>query len=184
MTNKPSHTASIPLSKLPADRAHGFLFAPDAPLRREIAGALDLLELRKLRAAIELAPEGKQDWRLTAEWGATVVQACVATLDPITTRIDQTDTILFTAKMPQITESETEMPEDDTLEPLVPVLDVSAIVQEMVSLALPAYPRVAESRPQETVFSEPGITPMSDDDAKPFAGLAGLRDQLKKSSDT
>jgi hypothetical protein len=44
--------------------------------------------VRKLRFIGTLEPEGAQDWRLTADLGATVVQPCVVTLAPVTTRLE------------------------------------------------------------------------------------------------
>ncbi|HHI70111.1 MAG TPA: DUF177 domain-containing protein, partial [Rhodobacteraceae bacterium] len=36
---------------------------------------------------------------------------------------------------------------------------------------------------EETTFSEPGTEPMKDEDLRPFAGLASLRDKLDKNGE-
>jgi uncharacterized metal-binding protein YceD (DUF177 family) len=63
------------------------------------------------------------------------------------------------------------------------VIDVSAVMAEALALHLPLYPRAGGADLGEAVFTEPGLAPMRDEDAKPFAGLAGLRDTLTGRSD-
>ena len=71
------------------------------------------------------------------------------------------------------------MPDDDTIEPLPDVIDLGAVLAEALALNLPLYPRADGAHLDQAVFTEPGKLPMTDEDARPFAGLAGLRDQLK-----
>nr|MDJ0823392.1 DUF177 domain-containing protein [Paracoccaceae bacterium] len=120
-----------------------FKLEPEAAERAGIAETLGLSALRKLRFVGALAPQGRQGWLLTADLGATVVQPCIVTLEPVTTRIDQRITRHFVPP-DQITEpdpgAETEMPEDDTLEPLGEVIDLVSVMSEALALALPVYP--------------------------------------------
>ncbi len=51
---------------------------------------------------------------------------------------------------------------------------------EALTLALPLYPRADGADLGEPVFTEPGKRPLTDEDARPFAGLKDLRDRLKK----
>ncbi|MEM1238033.1 MAG: DUF177 domain-containing protein [Pseudomonadota bacterium] len=173
-------TSLIPLAKLPADGPHSFEWVPDKAALQALADDLGILGLRKARAAITLTPQGKRDWQLQATWGATVIQSCVVTLAPVTTRIEGTDSIHYTARMPEITDAETEMPEDETLEPLPAEISLTEVLREMIALALPAYPRAEGAEIQQATFAAEGVTPMSDEDAKPFAGLAGLKEKLEK----
>ena len=53
---------------------------------------------------------------------------------------------------------------------------------EALALALPDYPRAPDATLENAQVTEPGIAPMSDEDARPFAALAGLRDKLQKKS--
>ena len=46
-------------------------------------------------------------------------------------------------------------------------------------LTLPEYPRAEGAQLGEAVYTKPGHAPMKDEDARPFAGLASLKDQLK-----
>ena len=128
------------------------------------------MHLRKLTFSGGLRPEGRHDWRLEGVLGATVVQTCVITQVPVTTRIDTPVTRLFLRKIPVIEAAETEMPDDDTVETLTPELDPGAVMAEALSIALPDYPRADGARIPDA-YSDPG----SDERPNPFAALAALR---------
>lgn len=72
------------------------------------------------------------------------------------------------------------MPEDDETEALGPEIDPAQVMIEALSLALPQYPRKDGAHLEQAIYTEPGQQAMTDDDVKPFAGLAALRDSLKK----
>ena len=122
------YTEMLRIAELPAGEPHGFRVEPDAAARAAIAEALDLSALRKARLEGRLVPEGRRDWRLEATLGATVVQPCVVTLEPVTTRIDVAVTRRFLAEPPPVPEAdEVEMPEDETLEPLPAVPESAGV---------------------------------------------------------
>ncbi len=179
MTETPRQETRLRTATLNPRHPHDFDLRPDGPQLAALAQDLGLLALRKLRFAGTLAAEGSSDWRLEAELGATVTQPCVVTLEPVSTRIDQPVLRRFLAHMPEPEAgSEIEMPEDDSLEPLGAVIDLEAVMAEALALALPLYPRKGEAELGEAVFAEPGVTPMTDEDTKPFAGLAALKSKL------
>lgn len=180
MTSLPSHPLRV--ADLPTTRPTRFELVPDEAALSAIAQELGLVELRKLRFKGEIRAEGREDWLLTADLGATVVQSCVVTLEPVTTRIDEKITRRFVAQLPEDAsdEDEVEMPEDDTLEPLGNVIDPAAMMIESLSLSLPLYPRAEGAELSEAQFTEPGKKAMTDEETKPFAGLAALRDKLEK----
>lgn len=173
------------ISELSSNEPTLFEFVPSAAERSAIAEALGLLGLRKLRFSGEVFPVGAADWGLRADLGATVVQPCVVTLDPVTTRIDEKVERTFLKEMPDISgAAEIEMPVDDTVDLLDDSFDLEAIASEALSLALPAYPRKDDAPDSGLVAGPPGTAPMTDEDAKPFAALAGLKAQLSGQSDT
>jgi uncharacterized metal-binding protein YceD (DUF177 family) len=142
---------------------------------------LDLVKMTKMRFRGTIAPSGTSDWELTAEVGASVVQSCVVTLAPVKTRIDEPVYRLYRKDMPEFEEgSVNEMELEDYEEPLGTEFDLFAIAKEAVSLALPPYPKAAGAKLESGQFAEEGVTPMTDDDAKPFASLAALKDNLPK----
>lgn len=156
-----------------------FRVEPDAEGRAALAEELGISAVKKLVFEGELAPEGRTDWRLDARLGATVVQPCVVTLAPVTTRIDAPVMRRFVARWTEPEAgSETEIPDDDTLEPLGSSIDPAAVMAEALALALPDYPRAEGADLGSAVFTEPGAAPMTDDAAKPFAGLADLKKKL------
>lgn len=156
-----------------------FDLAPDAAARAALAAELGIPEIRKLRFAGTVRPQGGRDWRLEATLGATVVQPCVVTLAPVTTRIDEDVARTYIAGFDMPDGGEAEMPEDDSLEPLPAVLDLSAVLAEALALALPAFPRAEGAALGEAVYAADGVDPMTDDDAKPLAGLKALKDRLQ-----
>jgi len=146
-----------------------------------IADILSAVSVEKMRISGALIPTGAKDWDLKATVGASVVQTCVVTLQPVRTRIDVPVTLSYVADY--CTDSEdsvTEMTVDETIEPLENEIDLATIAIEAVALALPDYPRAPNARLETHVFSAPCTTPMSDMDAKPFASLAKLKDKLSK----
>jgi uncharacterized metal-binding protein YceD (DUF177 family) len=172
------HGAILDLARLPRGTQE-FDLRPDAPERARLAEDLGINAVRKLRFAGSLEPEGARDWRLVAELGATVVQPCVVTLVPVTTRIDTGVTRRYLADWQEPTGDEAEMPEDDTTEALPARLDLGTVMLEALALALPDYPRAPDAELGAGQFAAPGVAPMTDEDAKPLAGLAGLRDRLR-----
>lgn len=174
----------IPVPRLARRGGHRFEILPGASTRAALAARLDLLDLRKLGLRGEITPDGPRDWRLDATLGATVVQPCGVTLEPVTTRIDEPVTRRFSpdATPPEaLPADEIEMPEDDTLEPLGEVIDLDAVLAEALALALPPWPRV-EGAALDTVAAAPDGAEPDEDVARrrPFAGLGGLRDRLAR----
>lgn len=170
------------VSDLPQNRATPFSIRPDSTELGDIARELGLDGLRKLSFSGQVQAEGKRDWLLTGMLGATVVQPCVVTLEPVTTRIDTEVRRLFLADWLDPDEEEAEMPEDDESEPLHSVIDLGTVMAEALALALPVYPRKEGVELGEAVFAAPGKKAMTDEETRPFAGLAALRDSLKKDS--
>jgi len=172
----------------PADLANTtpttFLLTPDHETCAAIAQALGLLALRKVRFEGQLEPQGKRDWRLTARLGATVVQTCVVTLAPVTTRIEDHVERFWRADMEQSdTDAELEIPQNTDEEPLGAEIDLGQVMVEALALALPAYPRAEGAKLDQAAFTTPGQAPMTDEEARPFAGLAALRGKLSQDDD-
>lgn len=148
-----------------------------------IADQLGLIGLKKLRFEGQITPTGKTDWTLQGTLGATVTQPCAITLEPMNTRIDTPVSRHYVADYEEPSAPEVEMPEDDTVEPLPETISLSAVMLEALDLALPLFPRAEGVEMGDVRVTEPGKVAMTDDDAKPFAGLAALRDQLDQGSE-
>ena len=169
---------------LPQGRVVEIELVPDARTLSAIAADLGLDGLRKMRLTGKLAPLGKRDWRFTGHLGATVTQPCVVTLEPVNTRIEEDIARSWRAGLEAETASEAEMPENPDEEPLGAVIDLGAVALEALALAVPLYPQAEGATLAQKDFTEPGKQAMSDDDAKPFAGLAALKAALDSSGDS
>ena len=168
---------------LSTKRSTQFEVKPDAALRKAIAAELDLIALKKCHLLGEIEPLGQHDWALRARLGATVVQPCVITLEPVSTRIDEDIARRYVADLPEIEAGEVEMPEDDTLEPLPAALALMDLLKEALALVLPLYPRAEGASLGQVIATQPGQDPMTDEQAKPFAALASLKQALEKTEE-
>lgn len=167
------------LAGRPANAPTDISYRPDRTLVDGIRDDLDLRALSKPSLSARLTPSGRDGWDLTGRFGASVTQPCAVTGVPVKTRIDGTFQRRYRRNIDEPDPgSETEMPEDDTLEPLAATVDLGAILAEEIALALPLFPRAPDAELGEAVFTEPGKAPMKDEDTRPFAGLAGLRSKL------
>ena len=173
------------LESLPQSQPTRFDLRPGNAERTALADAMGLIELKKIRFEGQIAASSDRDWRLTAHLGATVVQPCVVTLDPVSTRIEADVTRLYLDRFSEPeTGEETQMPEDDTVEPLPAVVDLAQVMAEALALNLPEYPRKDGVELPSSVFAPPGVPPLEDSDLKPFAGLADLRKKLNHDKDS
>ncbi|QBF31585.1 DUF177 domain-containing protein [Thalassococcus sp. S3] len=179
-----SLTPPFRVAELAQNSSTAFALRPDAEKMAALADTLGLSSLRKLSFAGDITAKGKRDWQLTGRLGATITQPCVVTLNPVTTRIDVDVARIFVADLTEPEAPEIEMPEDDTVEALGTFIDPDAIMAEALALHIPLYPRSEGAALDGATFTEPGKTPMSDEEARPFAGLADLRDRLKKDNES
>ena len=148
-----------------------FDISPDPEEAAALARLLGARAVRKLRFRGRLTPASKGSWDLTAELGATAVQTCVVSLEPVTTRIDEPVRRTFVPDTAVSAEIEVSPDEDDEIEPLGDRIDLGRIAIEALALALPDYPR------KDGVALEAN----DDEDAdrpRPFAALAALRGKL------
>lgn len=182
MTTPIENQPILPVRQLSANQSYEITLTLSDEDSRRIAADLDLTALRKARLKGTLAPFGQNDWEFKGEIGATVVQPCVVTLAPVTTRLDEPVLRRFLAELPEMAgseEEEIEMPEDDSVDALGHEISLLDIFSEALSLALPAYPRAEGADLGEAVFAADGVTPLRDEDAKPFAGLAALKAKME-----
>lgn len=150
-----------------------FTLNPSAEARDWLARELELIALPALSFTGTIRAAGSTDWLLEARLKARVTQPCIVSLAPVTTALEEPVTRRFTPHLPEPEAEEVEMPEDDSLERLDPVIDLFIVMIEALRLALPQYPRAKG-------VEDPGHWGDEDEDdeaeapAKPFAGLADL----------
>lgn len=182
MNDSAADTVKFRVSDLPQNRPTPFTLRPGTEFCQTLKDELGILGLRKLSFTGHVKASGKSDWELSGRLGATVVQPCVVTLAPVTSRIEVDVQRHYLAQLDASgadgDDDEIEMPDDENAELLTGTIDVGQVMSESLALNLPLYPRADDAELSVTVFTEPGQTPMKDEDARPFAGLAGLRDKL------
>lgn len=178
-----SKTTVLRLADLPNRKTTHINYTPDAEVLKGLIDEMDLSALRKVRLEGTLQPMGNKDWKLQARFGATVVQPCVVTLEPVSTRIEDPVARHFIADWQPPTDAEAEMDGDDLSEPLPEVIDLDEVIAEALALSVPRYPRIEGATLDQTDFTEPGQAPMTDEDVKPFAGLAALKAKLENPSE-
>lgn len=144
-----------------------------------LAKYLDIIAVSKLRldASLILHRDGSVD--LSGRLGASVTQPCVISLAPVKTRIDEPVERRYVPHLSAPDDDHQMADDEDIVEPLSNPIDLGAVLVEHLALALPPFPRAENASLSARQFTEPGQTPMSDDDAKPFAGLAELLDKHK-----
>ncbi|WP_424933687.1 YceD family protein [Amaricoccus macauensis] len=156
-----------------------FDISPEPPEAEAIARLMGAQALRKLRFTGTLTPLDRAGWELSGQFGATVVQTCVVTLEPVTTRIDQPVRREFRPVQGAEASDILLSPEDDDeIEPLGREIDLGLVAIEALALALPAYPRKEGAELGQKTYAGEGVTPLEDEDTKPFAALAALKDKL------
>lgn len=155
-----------------------FEIAPTKDQLAEIATHLGAKAVRKchFEGTIKATPDGSL--LLTGELGATVELMCVVSLEAFNQRIDTSVRRLYQPGEAQdALQSEIALAEDfdEDIEPLGPEVDPASVLLEELALQIPPFPRASEARLEQTQFAAPGITPLDDDAAKPFAALAALK---------
>ena len=184
MARSKTPTPVLRIADLNERRPTRFELTFDAEQIRQLVAELNLISMKKLRFTGQLTANGRDQWKLTADLGVTVQQDCVISFVPVTTRIDEKLTRRYVPKalFEQVADDEeiAEASGDDAMDILPTEIDLVDVFRETLLLALPNYPRAEGVELGERVFSEDGVKPMRDEDAKPFASLAALKEKMEK----
>lgn len=186
MTKKSEGSAKSVVSEvlvvgdLPKNRARKFRLEPSNAQLKKLAEDLQILGLKKLLFEGQVQFNDQGDLILDAELGVSATQECVVTLEPVKTRIDTTVVRRFCPDHGAV-EDDRQMleDEDENIDPLGETVDLGEILLESIALNLPDFPRVEGAALEQSTFAEDGVTPLKDEDTKPFAGLAALKDKLE-----
>lgn len=159
-----------------------FDIAPDPSEAEALARLMGARSVRKMRFQGRLSPLPGSGWGLEGMLGATVIQTCVVSLEPVTTRVDIPVRRRFLPDRagPAAAGVVVSLDEDDEVEPLGPRIDFGLVATEALALALPDYPR----KPEAEVSAGSGADDAAAEEParRPFASLAALRDKLGNSS--
>lgn len=173
-------TRSVALADIPVNGEYSFDLDLSTAEREAMVAALGLLGLSKLRFSGTLQTPTSGTVTLLANLGATVVQPCVVTLEPVRTRIDERVRRVFVQGAEEEDDHRQLLEDEDTdIEPLFDPIDLIGVMTEAIALSLPPYPRKDGAELSVSNYAAPGTEPMTDEAAKPFASLGALRDALK-----
>lgn len=153
--------------------------------RAALAEAHGLEKVLSFSADFIIIPWKKRGIKIRGKIQAKIVQACVATLEPIENQIDEDVEVVLVPENSRLAR----IPTDENGEMLISAdgpdipetfsgdkIDVGLIAEEFFDLAIDPYPR--KSGLADSVSVTFGETEESDSDVvSPFAGLAKLQDK-------
>ena len=154
--------------------------------RAQLAENHELLSVGSFTADFLITPWKKDGIRLRGHIEAQIVQACVATLEPIETQISEdVDTVFVpeNSRLARIRLDESGEMLIDAEGPDMPEtfegdrIDIGAVAEEFFELALDPYPRKAEADYIEIIEDDEDEDTSDIKPDSPFAGLAKLRDK-------
>ena len=177
MTGDAEIEFSRPLSREEIGRGRQSLeLSADERERAALARRFGLLALDRLEARVTVAPQSTANLvLLKGHLSADVTQACVVTLEPVRTQLEESFSQQFSL-LPSNDEAERELvidPEgDDPPEPLAPQgLDLGEVIAQQLAVALEPYPRAEGARlDAELAGSEEGSEAEG-----PFADLMAFK---------
>ncbi len=172
---------SQPVARLNREAPTAFEIALTEDELARTAAYLGLSALNELGFRGKIAAWDKDGWEVSADLTAIVVQECVVTLAPVTQYIEEAVSRRYQPGLEPQTDIDIIVGADETddgPDPLGDEIDLAGLMLESLALALDPYPRAEGAALETAVFAEPGVTPMTDEDARPFAKLAALRAKL------
>lgn len=126
--------------------------------------------------------------RVDGHLKATVRQSCVVTLEPVVTALDLPVARRYrgdAGPLHDAVDGQVEMRDgdEDAPDPLGSEIDLASLVVEALALAIDPYPRAEGAELGSRVVGPPGVEPLTDEAARPFAKLAELRARSKDGSE-
>lgn len=184
MTVKPALTYPVAVGNLPQKGLNVTIGTTEGE-RAALAGEHGLEAVKSFDAELLLTRWKKNGIRIRGHVDAEIVQACVVTLDPVTSKIaEEIDTIFVpeNSRLAKIRLDESgellldaegaDIPETFTGDKI----DLGAVVEEFFELAIDPYPRKPGTAPD----GEPMVYGSGEEEEKPDSPFAKLSDWHKK----
>lgn len=150
-SERPAFSYPVKVGNISANAVSVHLEADERELH-DLAALWRVLEVRSLKAELQLARWKKDGVRMKGRVQADIVQSCVVTLEPVESSIDEELEQIFVpegSKLARIVTSETAEMVLDPEGPDLPeqfsgdTIDAGAVVTEFAALAIDPYPRKA-----------------------------------------
>jgi len=136
---RPEFSRRVELAKVGALEAT-YPISAETREREALARRFELLSLNRLEAEIRLKRVGGGMIRLTGRLSADVAQACVVSLEPVASALEQDFTVLYGAT--ELDKTVMVYLESDASEPFDgDAIDIGEAVAQQLALALDPYPR-------------------------------------------
>ena len=147
--------------------------AADTSELEALTSALEVLSVDSFEAAYRVTAQSGQRYRLSGSFRANVSQACVVTLEPITSQIVEEFSVGFCP--PENADKATDDEKSVLNEPDVEILtnstlEIGRILYELLVAALDPYPRKADA---EFTYRDPLLASAAP--PSPFAALSKLK---------
>ncbi len=157
--------------------ADNVAISASAEARAGLAKRFDLLTLDKLEAELSVLRD-KEAVLVKGRFRARLVQACVATGEPITSALNEGLLIRFQPLTSLVPDAEIELADTDcdVMELEGNAVDLGEAVAQSLLLALDPYPRSPNA---DALLKAAGVK--QEDEVGAFSGLAALRDKLSGS---
>lgn len=170
----PEFSRSVAVARL--DSGAPLQGVADAAECAALAARYAVPAVRALSYAAQAAPWGPGGWRIHGAVTAALTQVCVVTLEPVETSFTEPFERFFAPPARLDAAADLLDPDgEETVEPLGETLDLGEIAAEAAALAIDPYPRKPEAAFDGALTGPPGVAPLTDEAARPFAGLATLK---------
>lgn len=164
---------SLSATEIPDGGIAESVLATTAEQRADLAKALDLVSVESLSVRQRIEPLGRARYRFAGTISARLTQACVVTLEPVMSRLEEPFDVEFwpPEQIPDDGDAEREalaVPEREPIEHNR--LAIGRVIFETFAAAINPYPRK-----DGALFEwedEAGSAPGSSDAGNPFAALA------------
>jgi uncharacterized metal-binding protein YceD (DUF177 family) len=173
MTSTPEFSRTFRLDEL-GGAARAVSIAAEESERAALAARFGLIGIERLEASADLMRDGDvvtANGRLEAE----VIQACVASGDPVPEKIAEDFALRFVPAGSEESAEEIELDEKDLdeIDYEGGSIDLGEAVAQTMALALNPFPRAPSA---DAKLREAGV--LGEEDAGPFAALKALKDKL------
>lgn len=162
----------IDVMRLPLGGGH-YTIAASTEERAALAKRFDLVALERLEAEVEITRLSGGFYRLAASLAAALVQACVVTLEPVASEVEERFSLLYGPL-----DEAKDIVLDGTAETVEPLeggmIDIGEAVAQQLSLALDPFPHAKDAAEAPVVKEEPRSE-------SPFSVLAELQRRRQRS---
>ena len=165
----------VPIKSLKQTKKFSFNHECSSTELYKLEKILDVLKIESVSFKGQLTPSDSQNYKLHASFKATVTQACVITLKPVTTQIEQqihqhysTDKEAHQAKTVSGDYKTTE------IERIFNEVNIGDLILEFLSLSIPLYPKNKNASFEGISATKSGIKPLEKPLNNPFNSLKKL----------